>query len=99
MNAAPLVIHSLFCPLSKSDPLPRDDSISKSKLQGEGTPDERKIVLGWMLDTRRFRIHLPTEKDTEWISKIKQLLKAPTVSVKDLESTIGRLNHAGHIIP
>ena len=31
LNAAPLVIHSLFHPIDPSDPLPRDESISKRK--------------------------------------------------------------------
>ena len=58
-----------------------------------------KIVLGWMIDTRRFRIYLPTEKAVEWTNAIEKMMHASTVQTKDLESTIGCLNHAGHIIP
>ena len=36
LNTAPLAIHSIFRPTKESDPLPRDDSISKRKLKGEG---------------------------------------------------------------
>ena len=34
LNAAPLVIHSLFRLIDGSDPLPRDDSIIIQKLKG-----------------------------------------------------------------
>ena len=99
VNAAPLIIHSLFRPTDTKDPLPRNESISMRKLKGEGTPDETKIILGWKVDTRRFRIHLPAEKSVEWMQDIRSILGRTTVSTKVLESTIGRLNHAGYIIP
>lgn len=99
VNAAPLVIHSMFRPTDAADLLPRNEPISIRKLKGEGTPDEVKVILGWQVDTRRFRIHLPFEKSNEWIADIKVILSNTTISAKTLESTIGRLNHAGYIIP
>ena len=98
-NAAPLAIHSVFRPTDPSDPLPRADAISERKLKGEGTPDEVKTILGWDIDTRLFRIHLPKLKAKEWRDEIKQITKLKTIPTKRLESTIGRLNHAGHIVP
>ena len=68
-------------------------------MQGEGTPDEKRVVLGCFLDTRRFRIHLPSEKFGEWINIIITLIKASVVTTRDVESTIDQINHAGHIIP
>ena len=58
-NIAPLVVHTIFRPTNDSDPLPRADATSIPKIDGEGTPDENKIVLGCLLNTRLFRIFLP----------------------------------------
>jgi hypothetical protein len=35
------------------EPIPRRPIFSPEKLSAEGTPAERQIVLGWLLDTRR----------------------------------------------
>ena len=98
-NAAPLAVHATFRPTDINDPLPRDDATSIRKLVGEGTPDESKSVLGWQIDTRQFRIFLPSNKAFEWTKAIDDLLLLPKVPSIVLESTIGRLNHAGYIIP
>ena len=98
-NAALLAVHTFFRPTTNSDPLPRPDAASIRKLIGEGTPDEKKTILGWFVDTRLFRIFLPLEKANEWIHSIKSIVKANIVNKTLLESTIGRLNHAGYILP
>ena len=97
-NAAPLAIHTVFRPTS-ADPLPRADAISERKLRGEGTPAEHKTILGWEVDTRSFRVRLPEQKAETWIREIRELRKLERIPTKQLESTIGRLNHAGHIVP
>ena len=56
-------------------------------------------MLGWKINTRLFRIYLPTQKAREWTHSIKEMLKSRKVNTKLLESTIGRLNHVGYIIP
>ena len=78
----------------------RADPLSLRKLEGDGTPSERKLVLGWLLDTREFKIYLPMDKAIGWIAEIKEIL-APDMKVKtkQIESTIGRLNHVGYILP
>ena len=98
-KAAPLATHTLFRPTDKRDPLPREETISKIKVQGEGTPDEIKGALGWTVNTRTFRIYLPDKKAKEWTLSIKEILHSQRVDTKTLETTIGRLNHAGYIIP
>ena len=98
-NAAPLAIHTVFRPTNHTDPLPRADAISERKLKGEGTPSEVKTILGWDVNTRKFKIYLPKLKATEWRNEITNILHLTTVPTKRLESTIGRLNHAGHIVP
>ena len=98
-NAAPLAVHTLFRSVNTGEQLPRDDPASIRKLEGEGTPDEQKTLLGWEVNTRLFRIYLPKDKATQWRSDIKRILQHGAVSSKTLESTIGRLNHVAHIIP
>jgi len=94
-----LAVHTVFRPTDPNDPLPRADVTSIPKLDGEGTPDEVKTVLGWLLNTRLFRIYLPKLKARDWIHDIKTILRNKRVDSVTLESTIGRLNHAAHIIP
>ena len=53
-NIAPLAVHTLFRFANPSDPLSRDDLTSLRKLDGDGIPDERKITLGWIVDTKLF---------------------------------------------
>jgi hypothetical protein len=98
-NAAPLAIDSLFRPLDLKDPLPRNDPVSIRKLKGEGTPSERKIVLGWVVDSRKFRIYLPEDKGRAWMEELDEMLGMETIGTEVLERTIGRLNHAGYVIP
>jgi len=98
-QAPPLIIHSLFRPLDKEDPAPRNDNISDEKLKGEGQPSERRIMLGWLIDTTIMRVFLPITKAQIWSEDINQILKSNSVNTKMLESTIGRLNHVGYILP
>jgi hypothetical protein len=95
----PFVIHLLGRPLSPQEPLERDDVLSLSKFRAEATPSERKIILGWWIDTRRLFISLPANKAAAWLRDIHQLLSYPKASFKALEQLIGRLNHVGYIIP
>ena len=55
--------------------------------------------MGWIIQTTMFRVFLPIEKCLEWTQDINTLIKKKIVSTKEIESTIGRLNHAGHILP
>ena len=82
------------------EPIPRADPLSLRKLYGEGNLSESKTILGWDVNTRTMRIHLPKLKSQEWSLDIKHLIdQTGTVTSKVLERTIGRLNHAGYIIP
>jgi len=98
-EALPLIVHSLFRPLDPNEPVKRNDNISDDKLKGEGQPSERRIMLGWLIDTTRMRVYLPITKALSWTLDIKNLLSQNKVNKKELESTIGRLNHVGYIIP
>ena len=52
-----------------------------------------------MIDTKAFRIYLPKEKMIDWVTSIKEILEKGSTNSKTLEKTIGRLNHAAHILP
>lgn len=61
-EALPLATDVVMRPLSEKENEKRDPSIQDKKLKGEGTPSERRRVLGWMLCTRTLRVYLPPEK-------------------------------------
>jgi hypothetical protein len=65
IQAIPLGIHSLSRPVDQMDDLPRIDIISEKKLQAEGTFEEVKVVLGWVINTRSLVISLPLDKYTK----------------------------------
>jgi hypothetical protein len=56
------------------------------------------VILGWLIDTRRFRVFLPEEKAKDWLQDITSCLNSKTCSKALLESMIGRFNHVGTII-
>ena len=59
------------------------------------------MILGWMVDTRRFTVALPGDKQQAWTRAIAKLLASrhAHVTTKDLETTLGRLSHAAYAIP
>ena len=60
---------------------------------------EIKIVLGWIIDTRKFVIKLPEDKARAWTDDfIERSTKNQTILEEELESLIGKLNHASHIL-
>ena len=97
--AGPVVVDAIFRLTGEKIDCNWSEVLSAKKLAAEHTPDTSKKVLGWIIDTSRFRIFLPIEKCIKWTEDIKDLLKKGVAQTKELESTIGCLNHAGHIIP
>jgi hypothetical protein len=65
----------------------------------EVTPAECQIILGWIIDTCQLIIALPRNKFVAWTNAIKTLLNMEKITQKELETLIGRLNHAAFIIP
>ena len=98
-HAGPLVAEAIFRVAGEEFDYNRDPALSATKLAAELLPNTSKTVLGWIIDTTAFRIFLPIEKCLDWSKDIKDLLSKGMVETKELESTIGRLNHAGHILP
>ena len=99
-HAVPLAVHVTCRPhAGKEEPIPRRPILSETKLLAEGTPAEVQVVLGWDLDTRRLLILLPHDKYTAWSSDLEAIVKLGRVRFGELETVLGRLNHAGYIIP
>ena len=98
-HAGPVVADAIFRPTQEEFDLGRAEVLSAEKLEAELRPDVIKKILGWVIHSSKFRIYLPTDKCLDWTKDINALLSKGTVRTKELESTIGRLNHAGHILP
>ena len=98
--AAPCtVLHAVSHQAEKGDMfVPRDDIIAADKNIAEGAPEETKICLGWLLDTRRLLISLPEHKYKAWDMQIKGLISQRSVSCKNLESVLGRLENVAIIL-
>ena len=99
IHAIPLFLYLVFRPVHKNEPVERNDILSKAKLLAEGKLEEEKTFLGWKINTYSLRITLPSLKALKWLNEIDDLLNKKCVNQKDLESIIGKLNHAAFIIP
>jgi hypothetical protein len=96
----PFVLELLGRPPNPADPIERDDVLSISKFLAEATPSEVKTILGWIVDTRRLLLSLPSNKVVAWSNSIQAMLDDPSrVSYEQLDTLIGRLNHCGFLIP
>jgi hypothetical protein len=62
-------------------------------MAAEGTLEEEKLVLGWLVNTRNLTLSLPKDKFENWTSEINKLLTKKRVKHKNLECLIGHLNH------
>ena len=99
-HAVPLAIHVTSRPHSgKDEPVKRREIVSQPKLIAEGGPAEEQIVLGWTLNTRLLLVILPFDKFEAWSRDLQEIIDTRKGTFGQLESTIGRLNHAAYIIP
>ena len=98
-GAALLAMHIIGRPCDDDEALPRKDLTSLSKLIAEGRMEELKIIIGWLLDTRRMSIALPEHKFIAWVRQLQDLIDNEGATYRDLDQLIGRLNHVGYIIP
>ena len=98
--AAPCTIIHAISHNETSDPIiPRDNLIADDKNDAEGAPEELKICLGWLLDTRRLKVSLPSHKSRAWSKQVQDTINQKTVSEKLLASVLGRLENIATIIP
>ena len=98
-GAVALAVETISRKVHADEPLPRAALINKTKLAAEGRLEEKKIVLGWMLDTRRLTISLPEHKFLAWTNQIKDIIESRKTTSKVLETILGRLTNASSILP
>lgn len=91
------MLHAI-CHSTTDSKLPRDNILAKDKNQAEGAPEERKIVLGWELDTRRLLVRLPDHKYKAWTSELQYAIKQKNISEGKLLSILGRLENVATIM-
>ena len=76
-HTVPLAIHLTSRPHAGPDePIKRRALLSDLKLIAEGTPDELQTVLGWLMDTRRLLLRLPTEMFDAWVDHVKTMAQS-----------------------
>ena len=101
--ALPLALHLVGRPLSLGSPesFPRDNLLAESKFLAEAKASERKTILGWEVNTRTFLVSLPKDKHQVWKKDLFRLADLPgrRATTKDIETMIGRLNHAAYVVP
>jgi hypothetical protein len=99
-HVVPLAMHVTSRPhAGHHEPIARRNILSDAKLIAEGTPAEIQIVLGWQLNGRLLAIALPDDKFDAWSSDTKNMIKHRSTTFGELDTTVGRFNHAAHIIP
>jgi hypothetical protein len=99
-HAVPLAIFVANRPhAGDAEPVPRRENLSGPKLVAEGTPAELQIVLGWEINTRLLLVTLPFDKFVAWTSDIRDAIRTRTITLGELHSLVGRLNHAAYVIP
>jgi hypothetical protein len=82
-----------------SEPPLRRAMLSMLKLVAEGSPSEQQIALGWLLDTRRLLVSLPSDKHEAWLGTINRIINDKGGLKEELNALEGQLNHAAHAIP
>jgi hypothetical protein len=99
VQALLLAIHTICRPLDNKETITREDCLSLGKLKEEGQLSEEPIILGWLLNTRLLTIALPKKKANYWLEELKNVMISKRISYKNLETLVGRLNHAAAACP
>ena len=71
--------------------------VEEDKTKAEGATEDRKISLGWILDTRLL-VQLPDHENIGWKSQIQKILAARSVGSKELASILGYLENVAQIL-
>jgi len=94
-----LAIATTARPSHENEPIPREAMEAEAKLAAEASPEEIKLILGWLMDFRELLVSLPDNKYIAWSADIKSMLTNGSAKAKQLETLIGRLGHLGMVIP
>ena len=99
-HTVPLAIHITGQPhAGDAEPIKRHKLVSKPKLIAEGGPVEAQIVFGWTLNIRSLLVILPSNRFEAWSCDLKAIISERIGTFCQIETMIGRLNHAAYIIP
>ena len=82
----------------RSKDIKRSDMVAMDKMAAEGAPEEEKVCLGWVMNTRSLQVKLPRHKAIAWSAQIEEVLESKTVSSKTLESILGRLENIAQVL-
>ena len=69
-HATPVVLEAIFRKHHIDDATERNNIINLIKHLAEGTLSERNTFLGWIVDTRQFRVFLDNDKANDWLFSI-----------------------------
>jgi hypothetical protein len=94
-----LAIDSFSTPISQGGPIARGTILSLTKLLGEGTMQDAKVILGWKMDSHLLSISLSDDKYACWTKDTEAMITKQGCSFALFETTVGRLEHVGHIMP
>jgi hypothetical protein len=72
---------------------------AEAKLAAEASPEEIKLILGWLMNFRELIVSLPDNKYIAWSADIGNMLTSNSAKAKQLETLLGRLGHLGMVIP
>jgi hypothetical protein len=93
-------IHALFPPPLVSNHSNRKEPISWKKLAlGEGNFDTTKEMIGFLFNSMKRTVRLPTKKMLAYISETHTVLHRKRIPLKSLQAIIGGLRHASVIFP
>jgi hypothetical protein len=62
-------------PVSQDEPIACDTILSLTKLLGEGTMQDAKVILGWKMDSHLLAIALSDDKYACWTKYIGTMIK------------------------
>ena len=83
----------------KNEPIPREEMAALVKLLAEAGAEEKKVILGWMINFKALTVSLPQNKHNTWKRGIFQVLRTGKTSCKELKQMIGRPVHLGFDLP
>ena len=100
-HVVPLAMHVTSRPHAgdSQEPLPRRPLLLSPKVAAKGSPAEVQNVLGWTIDTRHLSIALPDDKFLAWSNDLSKMLDHKEGSYDELDTLVGRLNHASFVLP
>jgi len=83
-----LAIAATARPSHVGEPIPREEMEAVNKLVAEATPEETKVILGWLMNFHKLIVSLPINKFQAWSESIQVILVKGSAKAKDIETLI-----------